>query len=242
MKDRLRVLLFSAVVCLVCSSLLALASGGLRSLQERNRRLHIKKNILKVVKLYKNKMDLNDEEVERLYRANIKGVVIDKYGEEVEGVSPNDTGALKERGLRPLYLRLENGRPVAYVLYVEGKGLWSTIKGYLALGEDAGTVSGISFFEHGETPGLGGEIEKDRFTSQWAGKKVFDSNGLLSPVKIVKGKVALSKYRKEQEHYVDGISGATLTGNGINRFIEQDLKAYEPFLRRVRNNGRIPFQ
>ncbi len=234
MKDSLQILKFSVLICVVCSTLLALASSGLKERQERNRQLNIKKNILKVVQLYSSEMDLTTEELEALYTENIRGTVIDKEGNEVKDVSPNDAKALKERGFHPIYTRVKDGQPVAYVLYVEGKGLWSTIKGYLALGEDAGTVSGVAFFDHGETPGLGGEIEKDWFTSQWSGKMIFDGNGNLVPTQVVKGKVAQSKYAKEPDYYVDGISGATLTTNGINRFIAEDLKGYEPYLRRVR--------
>ena len=235
MRDsKTNVILFAVVTCCVCSTLLALASSSLKELQEKNRRLYIKKNILKVAGLKASASPLSSEEVEVLYAKNIVGKVLDEEGNEVEGVSPDDAKAMKERKLRPLYMRMENDRPVAYVLYVQGKGLWSTVRGYLALGEDAGTVTGVAFFEHGETPGLGGEIEKDWFSGQWKGKKIFNPEDQLVPITIIKGKVGKSKYAREPEYFVDGISGATLTGNGINEFIERDLKIYEPFLRKVR--------
>lgn len=237
MKDsKQHVILFAVAICLVCSTLLALASSGLRERQERNRELNIKKNILKVVGLYKKSMQLEDEEIEKIYQENIRGTVLDQNGNEQEGISPNDTKTLKEKGFRPLYMRIEKGQAVSYVLYVQGKGLWSTIKGYLALGKNAGTVTGIAFFDHGETPGLGGEIEKDWFTGQWAGKEIFNPEDNLVPTRVIKGKVKKSKHANEPEYFVDGISGATLTGNGINRFLKQDLMAYEPFLRKIRKN------
>ncbi len=237
MNDRSHTIIFTIVICLVCSTLLALASSGLRERKERNRALYVKKNILKVVNLYNRDMGLSDEEVEDLYEKSIQGMVIDKKGEEIKDVLPGDTKTLKKKDLHPLYLHVENGKSLVYVLYVEGKGLWSTVKGYLALDADAETVTGIAFFDHGETPGLGGEIEKDWFTTQWKGKRIFDPEGKLTPTQIVKGKVAGSKYAKEAEYYVDGISGATLTGNGINKFIAKDLKVYEPFLRKIRKKG-----
>lgn len=235
MKDtKTNLILFAVVTCCVCSTLLALASSSLKELQEKNRRLYIKKNILKVAGLKGEGTPMSDKDVEALYDRNIVGKALDEEGNEVAGVSPDDAKAMKERKLHPLYIRMEDGKPAAYVLYVQGKGLWSTVKGYLALEADAGTVTGVAFFEHGETPGLGGEIEKDWFSGQWKGKKIFNPEDQLVPITIIKGKVEESKHAKEPEYFVDGISGATLTGSGINKFMERDLKVYEPFLRKVR--------
>ena len=88
---------------------------------------------------------------------------------------------------------------------------------------------GITFYKHGETPGLGGEIDKDWFTSNFVGKQIFNPSGKLVSIQIVKGTVDES--RAEAYHQVDGISGATLTTKGMNIFIEQDLKNYLPFFK-----------
>jgi Na+-transporting NADH:ubiquinone oxidoreductase subunit C len=118
-----------------------------------------------------------------------------------------------------------NNNLEGYIIPVSGKGLWSTINGFLALNPDMNTVKGITFFEHGETPGLGGEIEKDWFTSQFVGKKIFDVNQNLVSVAINKGKVS-----EVTDHEVDGISGATLTTKGVSDFLLFNLKNYEEFL------------
>jgi Na+-transporting NADH:ubiquinone oxidoreductase subunit C len=127
--------------------------------------------------------------------------------------------------------------PRAYVLPISGKGLWSTIYGYIALDVDGATVRGITFYKHGETPGLGGEIEKEWFKSNFEGKRIFDEEGNLVSITVVKGKVEELIPESEAYHYVDGISGSTLTGRGINEFLEEDLGKYEPFLKKVKNAG-----
>ena len=114
---------------------------------------------------------------------------------------------------------------------VSGKGLWSTIYGYLALQTDLSTISGITFYKHGETPGLGGEIEKEWFTNNFKGKKIRDDNGVLTSVKVVKGKVIAGN--PKEIHEVDGISGATLTGRGVANFLKVELKKYEPFFAKI---------
>jgi len=122
----------------------------------------------------------------------------------------------------------------AYILPISGKGLWSTVYGYLALEQDGITIKGITFYKHGETPGLGGEIDKDWFKDSFKGKKIASPSGELVSVTIVKGKVIDRVPSEEAYHCVDGISGATLTGNGINQFLKADLLKYEPYLKQIR--------
>jgi Na+-transporting NADH:ubiquinone oxidoreductase subunit C len=123
--------------------------------------------------------------------------------------------------------------PTGFSIPISGKGLWSTIYGYIALEPDGETVKGIKFYKHGETPGLGGELEKDWFTSNFVGKRIFNETGDLVSIEIVKG--IANPNSKNFTHQVDGISGSTLTGRGMNKFLKEDLQVYKPFLDRIRS-------
>jgi Na+-transporting NADH:ubiquinone oxidoreductase subunit C len=120
-----------------------------------------------------------------------------------------------------------------YVLPISGKGLWSTLFGYLALEGDANTVRGITFYQHGETPGLGGEVDNPQWKANWRGKTVRDEQGKLVGVVVKKGKVDPS-IPAEKHHYVDGLSGATITSNGVTRFVKADLETFESYLSQFR--------
>ena len=114
---------------------------------------------------------------------------------------------------------------------ISGKGLWSTLFGFLALNEDKNTVKGITFYKHKETPGLGGEVDKAWFQDNFIGKKIFNSKNELVSIQVPKGAAsALSK--DKQIHAVDGITGATVTSKGLSNFLLRDLNRYEEFLRR----------
>ena len=112
-----------------------------------------------------------------------------------------------------------------YILPISGKGLWSTLFGFISIADDGNTVKGITFYKHKETPGLGGEVDKLYFQERFIEKKIFNNNNLVSieVVKVVKD--------SKQEHSVDGITGATITSRGLSNFLMRDLLRYEPFLR-----------
>ncbi len=124
---------------------------------------------------------------------------------------------------------VQDGKVESYVLPISGKGLWSTLYGYLALEADKNTVRGITFYKHGETPGLGGEVENTEWTAQWHGKTIRDEAGKLTSVTVKKGKVDPAVAR-EKAHYVDGLSGATITSNGVTKFVAADLAAFSGYL------------
>jgi Na+-transporting NADH:ubiquinone oxidoreductase subunit C len=240
------------ILAFACSFLVSLASVGLRPLQEANQALERKKNILLAAGLYKD-----GENVDKLF-STIEPRIIDlTTGEFIpenkislktfnQLASVND----KERshaltkdkdpaGLRRLekyslvYLIKINGGLKQIVLPVRGKGLWSTMYGYVALDADLRTIDGISFYEHGETPGLGGEIENPAGLAGWHGKKIYDAQDKVA-IKVAKG---AGKAKGEAASYeVDGLSGATLTGNGVERLFHFwfDRQGFKPFLKRLR--------
>jgi Na+-transporting NADH:ubiquinone oxidoreductase subunit C len=130
-------------------------------------------------------------------------------------------------------IRDEEGKLRRVVLPVHGFGAWSTMFGFLALEPDLNTVAGISFYEHGETPGLGGEIDKPHWQQNWEGKRLFDEAGKLA-IRVVKSGAAPGGLALE--HRVDGISGATVTTRGVDNLVRFWVgeNGYRPYLERLR--------
>lgn len=225
---------FALIVCFVCSLLLALVSEGLRPQRETNEELDVKKNILKAVELQTPITPaMTGQEILNVYGEKIEGAVIDSAGKVVAGKRPED---IKEGAAEyPLYIYKEGGAVMAYAFPVYGKGLWSTIYGYLALESDGITVRGITFYKHGETPGLGAEVEKSWFQNNFKGKKIWDTKEkAVHSVTVVKGKVVDKIPKSEQKFYVDGISGATMTGKGVTQFLDTWIRVYDPYFQTVR--------
>lgn len=233
------VFIFAASVTITCSLLLASAANLLKSRQQENIQLDMRKNILASAGFMTDGQELTRQEILKLYDENIKSKVLDLQGEEVPNRQADQVNPKKEPDLLPLYYSQQDGQITSYIMPISGKGLWSTIYGYLALEPDAITVMGITFYKHGETPGLGGEIEKDWFKNNFIGKKILDPEGNLVSVSVIKGKVAEMIPEKEAYHYVDGISGSTLTGKGLTQFLKADLEQYEPFFKKVRTKAEM---
>lgn len=226
---------FALIICVVCSLSLALVSEGLRPQKEKNAALDIKKNILKAVQLRTPlSAKPTPQEIEDKYKQFIQEKVVDASGNIMEGKSPADINEGED--LYPLYVYKEGQQVISYAFPIIGKGLWSTLYGYLALEPDAKMVRGITYYKHGETPGLGAEIEKDWFINNFKGKSIWDfKKNQLWPVAVIKGKVTDQiKDSEKAKHYVDGISGATMTAKGVTEMIDREVRKYEPFLAKVR--------
>jgi Na+-transporting NADH:ubiquinone oxidoreductase subunit C len=128
-----------------------------------------------------------------------------------------DIALIKRReNLTTVYLVEQGGELETLILPVRGYGLWSTLHGFIALKGDLNTVVGFGFYQHGETPGLGGEVDNPKWKSLWNGKTLFDDNGKLA-VEIIKGSV--DPQSAKAEHQVDGLAGATLTTKGVNNLL-----------------------
>ena len=125
-----------------------------------------------------------------------------------------------------LYFFQEEGRIKGYIIPINTRGLWGKIQGYLAFENDGQTVSGFSVFSHSETPGLGGEIESAWFQKNFKGKKILNAQNQFVSVGIAKGEVK-NLPQDLQDHYVDGISGATLTGKYLSEGIKETLVKYD---------------
>jgi Na+-transporting NADH:ubiquinone oxidoreductase subunit C len=229
-----QIVLFAATVCITCSLLLSGAAALLQSRQAYNVELDRKTNVLKAFGV--EVAGISAEEVERYFTDYISEVVIKpETGEILQNVTSSDlTSDDKKLKTRlPLYRWTEDGVVKKYALPISGYGLWSTIYGYLAVQSDLSTIVGVTFYDHGETPGLGGEISQPWFQTQFRGKEVRNERGELVPFQVVKGGVA-NKYPDGNVHAVDGITAATITANGVQKFINQDLARFEPYFNKVR--------
>jgi len=248
---------FSSVLllALICSGLVSGAAVGLRPLQQANERLDQKKNILRAAGLYRE-----GEDVEQLFQAVDTRIIRLDDGSFVpkEEMNPDKFNQLKAAfdqetgdtlskkddpaGLTRLekyslvYLVRREGMVDTIILPIRGKGLWSTMYGYVALSADLSTIKGITFYKHGETPGLGGEIENPDWQEAWRGKKIHDQKGEVS-LRVVKGKATGTP--DELSYRLDGISGATLTMNGVNNLLTFWFgeHGFKPFLERYKKLG-----
>ena len=225
---------FALTICLTCSILLSAIAAGLRDRQEREVELDRKMNVLiafGVDTRDERGRRISGEEVDAIFASNIREIILDASGNPMEDAEPDPAEIRAQRQL-PLYLWEEDGEVKRYAFPTSGQGLWSTIYGFLALERDLATIAGITFFRHGETPGLGGEVERAWFTEQFEGKKLF-ADGEPVDFRVVQGGVE-SRYPEGNEHAVDGISGATVTGVGVARFISEDFRRYNAFFEQIR--------
>lgn len=229
MSDKLKTVIFAAVLCLVCSLLLTAASSGLKTFHQANILLDKQQNVLKSVGLIQDGESYSSAEIVSRYHQNIKALWVNPSGHIV---------AEEKRGVSdlPVYLYLQGAAIAAYILPVNSRGLWGRIHGYLAIQSDGETISGFTVYSHSETPGLGGEIEKRWFQKNFVGKKIVDRAGSFVSIAVAKGAVAEKVPAEKQINYVDGISGATLTGKFLSTGLKEILLQYEPVSINFRKN------
>ncbi len=235
---------FILIITALFGLLLALAASALRERQQFNEEVNVKRNILMAVGVLDRDREMELDEIDAMYRESVESFAVDAEGTIVEGVSGEsldlevvlqnpDTGQHQY----PVFVAMDAGGSTVYAIPVFGKGLWSTLYGYLALEADLETVRGMTFYAHGETPGLGAEIEQAWFQDNFVGKKIYDA-GALRTIQVVKGTVENRiQDPGDRDYYVDGISGATITGRGVSNLLETKVALYEPFFRRIRAGG-----
>jgi Na+-transporting NADH:ubiquinone oxidoreductase subunit C len=224
------IILYSAAITIVCGGLLAFASTSLKEKQDANIAMEQKMNILASVITLKE-----GDSIEEIYEKKVKGFVIDFDGNVREDLLPQQVvitaeykKAPKDR-LLPVYEFRNDSNQVEYaVMPVYGYGLWGNIWGFVAVQHDFNTVQGVKFKHASETPGLGARIESDEIQERFKGKKIFE-NGTLVSVAIQKGE---GHDYSDSPHKVDGMSGATLTGKGVNNMIKDYLACYERYLKK----------
>ncbi|MCC6672570.1 MAG: NADH:ubiquinone reductase (Na(+)-transporting) subunit C [Planctomycetes bacterium] len=231
------VLGFAVGVCVVISAALAVTANALKPAQDAAAEFDRQKNVMIACGLIQEGDPRPRKELEELFRKRVVEKVIDiRTGEVDQAKTPADLAAMRSPADRARYRAVavakdEQGKEDTFILPISGRGLWSTLYGYLALEHDANRVRGITFYKHGETPGLGGEVDNPNWKAQWRGKSILDEKNQLVSVTVKKGKVDPAIAR-EKEHMVDGLSGATITCNGVNKFVRSDLEAFRPYLSR----------
>jgi Na+-transporting NADH:ubiquinone oxidoreductase subunit C len=243
-------------VCLFGSFLVSISAVKLAPLQKENQQLEKIKNILVVADLYTENADIDvvyHKNIDKQWIELATGKIMDKspsyfdkssivarakdpvYGEAIP--EEFDIAKIKRRPkFMPVYFVKSDNKLQKIILPIYGKGLWSTLYGFLALDSDAKTISGITFYKQGETPGLGGEITNPRWQTLWQGKQAFDDQNRVA-IRIIKGEVVAES--PEAKYLVDGIAGATLTSRGVNNLVRYWLgdHSFGPFLKRFRREG-----
>ena len=228
-------IIFTMLITTILAFVLSSVYSSLEEQTERNFQADIKKNILSSLGFTPDKdSPWTTENVEKIFKNSIISIVIDKNGDIVPEMFPEDIDPKIHKNFYPLYKKMINGKVDGFAIPISGKGLWGTMYGYFAIEPDGATAKGITFYKHVETPGLGAEVDKPWFQQNYQGKKFIDENGALIGIQTVKGKVDESS--DEAYHQVDGISGATITSRGLNKFLLKDLQIYNPYLVRIRKN------
>ncbi len=221
-------IVYASVMVIIVAFLLAFVSSSLKDKQNENVALDKKKQILSSLNV-----ETKGADVATLYSTIVK----EEKVLSADGSVKAETGAfdidskmenakpLEERNL-PLYVCQIEGA-TKYVLPVYGAGLWGPIWGYVALNDDKSTIFGVYFSHAGETPGLGAEIAAKPFQEQFtASPKQITRNGEFTSVAIVKpGKM------DETRDYVNGISGGTITSQGVDAMLQNSLGQYVNFLK-----------
>jgi len=248
-----KVLSVAFLLCVVCSVLVSAAAVMLSDRQERNKVEEKKKNILQAAGLYKAGVPVEDQ------FSKIQTHIVDlqngQFSQDFDAdtfdsrsaardpetryqiPSDLDLAAIKNRSrYQDVYLVMADGALQQVILPVHGKGLWSTMYGFISLANDFSTVNGFAFYEHGETPGLGGEIDNPAWKKQWPGKKIYDDAGNIR-VEVLKGVV--DKNSENAVYQADGLAGATLTARGVGNLLKYWLgdNGYKPFLETLKKEG-----
>ncbi len=167
----------------------------------------------------------------------VKQLALDSQGNEISGVNVFELNLKAEmkkpadKQVFPLFIAEKEGK-VYYVIPLYGKGLWDDIWGYLALGEDIKTIEGIKFGHKAETPGLGAEINTKWFEDRFIGEEIFDDQGNFVGLVLVKN---LENKADKTDHKIDAISGSTLTCNGVEEMINERVKHYESYFKKIKN-------
>lgn len=245
---------FAAAVTIICAVLLGFAATKLKPLQEKNADVDKKSKILLAVGEFDPNKPLPSEEVLKFFSEEgndgkfIVKFAVDHSGNVKDDISQTELKLLDlenqikkfsdeeaDKRKYPIYAfygtkaDFEAKKATMYVIPVYGYGLWSNCYGVLALNSAGDTVENLVYYKHGETPGLGGEIEKAYFTDPFKGKKVFNAKGEVA-LKTTKGDI--------NENTVPAVSGATFTMDGVDNMLKKFLTIYDKFFQTKRGGAQ----
>jgi Na+-transporting NADH:ubiquinone oxidoreductase subunit C len=247
-----KTIIVTLLLCIVCSVIVSSAAVLLRPAQVANKSLDFKRNILSAAGLLEE-----GKSVDAIFNESVITKVVDlktgKFTDEVDPASYDQRRAGKDVNLSTnlsddediakisrredfsvVYLIQEQDELKKIILPVKGYGLWSTLYGFVALEADANTVVGLVFYEHAETPGLGGEVDNPIWKGKWVGKQIYSDDGDVA-ISIIKGSV--DPESNNAKYQVDGLSGATLTSRGVHNLLHFWLgdNGYKPFLTNLKD-------
>jgi len=226
-SDNLKTILYAAIMTLIVALVLASMTSVLRPIQKIEEDRDKKVNILSAVE-FNEGMDADKE-----YEQRIQEVVVDNNGDVVEGKNAFDIDLYKEgkkpveERAFPLYIYTADTEKKKYVIPMNGMGLWDQIGGFMALKDDFNTIDGATFNHVGETPGLGAEIVEDWFQSQFKDRKLKDASGNYN-FDVKKG-----VGNPLDEYSVDGITGSTITCDGLEAMMKEDLGGYDAYFKKL---------
>lgn len=257
--SNLYTIIFAGIVCVVCAILVSSSAVSLSTLQQANVALDKKKNVLLAAGLVLPSEKLAPAELNNRFRV-IKPVVIEMTtGMTIPEIDPsnfdrrksvndpktshvappNDSRISRLPNHRVVYQVFNDSTELQMIILpIEGYGLWSTLYGFLALDADTKTIRGLTYYQHGETPGLGGEIDNPSWKARWPGRLAFDDNDQVV-IEVIKGRAGTPQ---EDPHQVDGLAGATITSRGVTNMLQFWLgkNGYRPYLEKLRESKHHP--
>ena len=231
-----KTLLVAFGVCFISSLVVSFTAVSLRSMQNENAMNDQRIKILEAANIFDSSISVEEQfaNLDIKYIDFENGLILDEYLDfDIESYdqlkstrdaslstpvpASDDIAVIKNReNVGKFYIvKDDNGLIDKLILPIRGYGLWGTLYGYMAIENDFNTVAGLVFYDHKETPGLGAEVDNPKWKALWAGKKIYDENGVK--LQVIKGIVA--KDDAEIEYKVDGLSGATLTARGVSNMI-----------------------
>ncbi|MEM0955484.1 MAG: Na(+)-translocating NADH-quinone reductase subunit C [Pseudomonadota bacterium] len=236
-------------LCIVCSVMVSAAAVILKPAQQANVQEDRQRNILAAAGLFEEGVPVSEQ------FADITPRVVDlrsgTFSEDIVSAGYEPVQAAKDPAMSQVlstdadtanigrredyglvYLVGDTGAPDQLILPIRGAGLWGQMYGFLALESDLRTVAGIGFYEHKETPGLGGEVDNPGWKAQWPGKLAYVDGDVA--IQVIKG--TMDKSSAAADYTIDGLSGATLTTRGVNNLVQFWLgeEGYGPFLSRLK--------
>ena len=219
-------------LCIVCAVVVSSAAVILRPTQEVNKLLDLKTNILASAGLLREGVSI-ETQFEQI-STRVVDLNTGRFTDAVDPASYDQLKASKDPAMSvaldpkqdPAKIKRRANYATVYlvegqqgiekiILPVKGYGLWSTLYGFLALEADLQTVAGIGFYEHTETPGLGGEVDNPKWKASWIGKQAYNQGELV--INVLKGKADMSRAGSESQ--IDGLAGATLTTRGVDNLV-----------------------
>lgn len=247
-RSNLYIVVFSAILTIVLGGLLSGTSVVLKPLQDKQVELDTKKKILGAVDPSSVEGKTPDE-ILAYYKERVTSTVVDINGEPMEtdakgnklvaekiDFQKNHNKFKKDVESRPypvfMYMKEDGSGVEAYIFPMFGAGLWDWISGFVAIDSDLNTVRGVAFDHKSETPGLGARITDEAVKARFEGKKLYDESGTLQSVSMVKGE----KGEPLDDHHIDGLSGATLTGKGLNAMLKDYFGYYGSYIEKTKNS------